>query len=99
MTEERPIPFHRPALGEAEIAAVAEGLRSGWLTTGPKAGELEQAFAAYVGARNAIAVNSGTAALHLAVVAAGLAPGEALLTSRSEEHTSELQSRLHLVCR
>jgi perosamine synthetase len=75
------VPFHRPPIGEAEIQAVAEVLRSGWITTGPKTAEFEAAFAAYVGARHAVAVSSGTAALHLSLLAAGLRPGEAILTS------------------
>jgi dTDP-4-amino-4,6-dideoxygalactose transaminase len=75
------IPFHRPSIGEAEIEAVVATLRSGWITTGPRAQEFETRFAAYVGAPHAVAVNSGTAALHLSYVAAGLSPGEAILTS------------------
>jgi dTDP-4-amino-4,6-dideoxygalactose transaminase len=76
-----PIPFHRPSIGEAEIRAVTEVLRSGWVTSGPKVRELEETFAAYAGVRNAIAVSSGTAALHLALVAAGIGPGDAILTT------------------
>ncbi len=77
----RSVPFHRPSIGEEEIRAVVETLRSGWITTGPRVKELEERFAAYVGARHAIAVNSGTAAVHLGLLAAGLGPGDAILTS------------------
>jgi len=81
MSTRPPIPFHRPAIGEREIEAVVETLRSGWITTGPRVKELEERFAEYVGARHAVAVNSGTAAIHLGLLAAGLGPGEAILTS------------------
>lgn len=70
------IPFHRPAIGEREIAAAVEVLRSGWLTTGSKAHELESAFADRIGVRHALAVNSATAALHLALEAWGIGPGD-----------------------
>jgi len=70
------IPFHRPSIGEEEIAAVTEVLRSGWLTMGPKTREFEQEFARYVGCKHAVAVNSCTAALHLALDAIGLGPGD-----------------------
>src|SRR5262249_23674433 len=61
------------------IASVVDTLRSGWLTTGPKAKRFEADFAAYVGAQHAIAVNSATAALHLAVDALGIGPGDEVL--------------------
>lgn len=64
------LPFHVPDIEEEEIRAVADTLRAGWLTTGPKVKRFEEEFAKYVGARHAIAVNSGTAALHLALDAA-----------------------------
>ncbi|MGA8073409.1 MAG: DegT/DnrJ/EryC1/StrS family aminotransferase [Candidatus Acidiferrales bacterium] len=70
------IPFHRASLGEEEIRAVEEVIRSGWLTTGPRTAAFEHAFADYVGARHAIAVCSGTAALHLALIAAGIRAGD-----------------------
>lgn len=81
MSRRPPIPFHRPAIGETEIRAVIDVLDSGWLTSGPRVQEFEKAFARYVGASHAVAVNSGTAALHLALVAAGIGPGDAVLTS------------------
>ena len=73
------IPFHRPSIGEGEIAAVAEVLRSGWLTMGPKTREFERAFAGYIGCKHAVAVNSCTAALHLALDAIGLRPGDEVI--------------------
>lgn len=73
------VPFLRPAIGEAEVGEVVDTLRSGWLTTGPKVARFEREFAEAVGARRAIAVNSCTAALHLAVEALGLRPGQAVL--------------------
>lgn len=75
------LPYGRQAISEADIAAVAEVLRSDWLTTGPKVGEFEEAFAAYVGAKFAVAFSSGTAALHGAAFAAGLAAGDEAVTT------------------
>ena len=66
------IPFARPDIGDREIAAVTKVLRSGWLTTGPEAKAFERELAAYVGVARAVAVNSGTAALHLALEAIGV---------------------------
>lgn len=74
------IPCFRPCIGEEEIAAVTDVLRSGWLTTGPKAREFEDAFAAYLGdGIHAVAVNSATAGLHLAVEACGIGPGDEVI--------------------
>ena len=73
--------FQPPAIGEEEIAAVAETLRSGWLTTGPRAAELEERFAEYAGAKHALAVASGTAALHLSALAVGVGPGDEVITT------------------
>src|SRR6266516_1957536 len=73
--------FQPPAIGEEEIAAVAETLRSGWLTTGPRTAELEARFAEYVGAKHCLAVASGTAALHLSLLALGVGPGDEVITS------------------
>src|SRR5690348_11483104 len=73
--------FQPPAIGDEEIEAVTETLRSGWLTTGPRTAELERRFAEYVGADHALAVSSGTAALHLALVALGIGPGDEVITS------------------
>jgi dTDP-4-amino-4,6-dideoxygalactose transaminase len=71
--------FQPPAVGEEEIEAVAETLRSGWLTSGPRAAELEERFAEYVGAGHAIALASGTAAMHLALVGLGVGPGDEVI--------------------
>ncbi|MDD5451000.1 MAG: UDP-4-amino-4,6-dideoxy-N-acetyl-beta-L-altrosamine transaminase [Desulfovibrionales bacterium] len=79
---ERPlIPYGRQSVDDDDIAAVVETLRSDWLTQGPRVREFEEAFAVYVGSRYAVAVNSGTAALHLACLAAGLGPGDEVITS------------------
>ena len=73
------VPFFRPQLGEAEIAEVVDTLRSGWLTTGPRVARFEAAFAEAVEARHALAVNSCTAAMHLALEALGLGADDAVL--------------------
>ena len=73
------IPFHKPAIGEDEIQSVVETLRSGWLTTGYKVKSFEEDFARYVGAKHAVAVNSGTAALHLALDAVGIKEGDEVI--------------------
>jgi perosamine synthetase len=71
-----PIPFHRPSITAAERAAVLDVLESGWLTTGERALAFEGAIAAAVGTRHAVAVNSATAALHLALEALGIGPDD-----------------------
>jgi dTDP-4-amino-4,6-dideoxygalactose transaminase len=73
--------FQPPAIGDEEIEAVAETLRSGWLTTGPRAAELERRMAEYLEAEHVLALASGTAALHLALVALGVGPGDEVITS------------------
>ena len=73
--------FQPPAIGDEEIAAVAETLRSGWLTTGPKAAELERRAAEALEVEHVLAVASGTAAMHLALVALGVGPGDEVITS------------------
>ncbi len=88
------LPFALPEIGEEEIAEVVETLRSGWVTTGPKARQFEQAFAAYLtqhagtpadgepqGELHAIAINSATAGLHLALEALGIGPGDEVITT------------------
>jgi len=70
------LPFHRPVIDEDDVAAVVAVLRSGWLTTGPETRRFEQAFAHAIGARHAIALSSGTAALHLALRVLGVQPGD-----------------------
>lgn len=74
-----PIPFSRPSIGDDEVAAAERVLRSGWLTTGPEAAAFEAEFGAAVGAPHAIAVNSATAGLHLALEALGVGPGDTVL--------------------
>jgi perosamine synthetase len=78
-TDTLSVPFFRPSIAEDEITEVVACLRSGWLTTGTRTKQFETDFAAAVGSRHAVAVNSCTAALHLAVEAMGLAPGQAVL--------------------
>lgn len=73
------IPFHRATLGEEEVQAVSEVIRSGWLTMGAKTLEFERQFASYIGAKYAIAVSSCTAGLHLALEAIGIAEGDEVL--------------------
>ena len=75
------LPYGRQSISERDIEAVAEVLRSDWLTTGPKVGEFEEVFAAAVGARFAVSFNSGTSALHGAAFAAGLVPGDEAVTT------------------
>ncbi len=70
------LPYGRQSIDEADIAAVVEVLRSAWLTTGPKVAEFERAFADCVGAKEAVAVSNGTAALHAAIFALGIGPGD-----------------------
>jgi dTDP-4-amino-4,6-dideoxygalactose transaminase len=80
-TPARSIPFYRPDVGEEEVAAVVETLRSGWLTVGPRTQRFEQDFAKTIGSAHAVAVSSCTAALHLALDALDLNPGDEVITS------------------
>jgi perosamine synthetase len=73
------LPFALPDITDTEIEAVIDTLRSGWLTTGPRTKEFERQFATYLGAGYAVAVNSGTAALHLALEAVGIGPGDEVI--------------------
>jgi dTDP-4-amino-4,6-dideoxygalactose transaminase len=73
------VPFFRPSITEAEIEEVVATLRSGWLTTGPRSKQFEADFARFVGAKHAVALNSCTAALHLALDAVGLRRGDLVL--------------------
>jgi dTDP-4-amino-4,6-dideoxygalactose transaminase len=75
------LPFGAPCLGEEEIAEVVDTLRSGWIGTGPKTTRFEQAFAEYVGAEHAVAVNSCTAGLFLSLAVSGVGPGDEVITS------------------
>ena len=73
------MPFHRPSIAEDDISEVVDTLRSGWLTTGPKVARFQREFAGAVNARHAIALNSGTAALHLALEAVGVTTGDEVI--------------------
>lgn len=75
------IPYGRQWIEEDDIAAVAETLRSDYLTTGPKVAEFERCVADYVGAKYAVAVSNGTAALHIACLAAGIGEGDEVITT------------------
>ncbi len=73
------LPYCLPLISEEEIGEVAETIRSAWLTTGPKLHRFEHDFAGYVGVRHAIAVSSCTAALHIALTALGVQPGDEVI--------------------
>ncbi len=75
------VPFAAPEIGPEETAEVIATLESGWLSTGPRVRRFEQAFAQYVGAQHAIALNSCTAGLHLSLLAAGVGPGDEVITT------------------
>ena len=75
------LPFALPFIGEEEIDGVIDVLRSGWLTTGPRARRFEEEFAAAIGGAATLALSSGTAALHLALVAGGVGPGHLVFTT------------------
>jgi len=75
------LPFHQPLIDAADEQAVLEVLRSGWLTTGPRTKAFEKAFAAYAGASHCVAVNSCTAALHLALEASGVGAADEVITT------------------
>jgi dTDP-4-amino-4,6-dideoxygalactose transaminase len=75
------IPFFRPSIDDLDVNAVAETLRSGWLTSGPNVRELEAELAAYCGAKYVNAVNSCTAAMHLCLAAWGIGPGDEVITT------------------
>ena len=75
------LPFSPPFIGDEEIAEVVDTLRSDWITTGPKVRRFEEEFAAFIGAPAALALNSGTAALHVALAALGIGPGDAVITT------------------
>jgi dTDP-4-amino-4,6-dideoxygalactose transaminase len=75
------LPFSRPTIRQAEIDEVVDSLRSGWITTGPKAERFEAAFAAYTGFPQALALSSATAGLHIGLIALGLQPGDEVITT------------------
>jgi dTDP-4-amino-4,6-dideoxygalactose transaminase len=85
------LPFHKPEITDDDVQSVVETLRSGWLTTGPKVKRFEEDFARYVGCKHAVAVNSGTAALHLALDAIGIKEGdEVILPTMTFAATAEV---------
>jgi dTDP-4-amino-4,6-dideoxygalactose transaminase len=73
------LPYALPSIGEEEIAEVVDSLRSGWVTTGPKVKRFESDFTEYVGSKHAIAVNSCTAGLHIALTSLGVGPGDEVI--------------------
>ncbi|MFC1461828.1 aminotransferase class I/II-fold pyridoxal phosphate-dependent enzyme, partial [Verrucomicrobiota bacterium] len=75
------LPFSRPSFSEDDIQAVADVLRSGWITTGPHAEKFEEQFSAYVEAKGSVALTSATAGMHLALKALGIGPGDEVITS------------------
>jgi len=75
------IPFHLPSIGDEEVQEVEATLRSGWLTTGPRTSQFEKDFAAYVDSAHALAVNSCTAGLHVALAALGIGKGDEVITT------------------
>jgi dTDP-4-amino-4,6-dideoxygalactose transaminase len=76
-----PVPFSPPAIGAEEIAEVIATLESGWLSTGPRVRQFEAAFASYARAPHAVALNSCTAGLHLALLVSGIGPGDEVITT------------------
>jgi dTDP-4-amino-4,6-dideoxygalactose transaminase len=75
------LPFSPPFIGDEEIKEVIDTLREGWITTGPRVKRFEEEFAAFVRSRSALALNSGTAALHVALATLGIGPGDAVITT------------------
>src|SRR5690349_2841195 len=75
------IPFNKPTIGDDEIEEVVTTLRSGWLTTGPKTAQFEREFQDYVHAPYALAVNSATSAMHLALAALEIGAGDEVITT------------------
>jgi dTDP-4-amino-4,6-dideoxygalactose transaminase len=75
------VAFARPAIADGEIAEVLSALESGWLTTGPRVRRFEDAFCEWTGAAHAVALNSCTAGLHLSLLAAGIGPGDEVITT------------------
>ena len=75
------LPFAKPSIGDEEIAEVADSLRSGWITTGPKTERFTEEFRAYVGGRFAAAISSATAGLHVSLLAHGIGPGDEVITT------------------
>ena len=83
------VPVAKPLIGDEEIENVVEVLKSGMIAQGPKVAEFEQKFADWVGAEYGIAVNSGTAALHTALLACGIGEGDEVITTPFTLYTQE----------
>ena len=81
MARETYLDYNRPAMGVEEAEAVAEAVRSLWITRGPRVGAFEEALSAYLGGARVVALNSCTAALHLALIASGVGPGDEVITT------------------
>jgi dTDP-4-amino-4,6-dideoxygalactose transaminase len=75
------VPYHRPSIGDEEINEVVRTLKSGWLTTGPRTAQFEQEFSVYAGVPHALAVNSCTSGLHLALAGLNIGPGMEVITT------------------
>ena len=86
------LPFAPPLVGEEEVAEVVETLRSGWLTTGPKTQKFEEEFRGFVGAPAALALNSATSAMHVALAALGVGEGDAVVST-----TMTFASSIHVI--
>ncbi|MCK4776159.1 MAG: DegT/DnrJ/EryC1/StrS aminotransferase family protein, partial [Candidatus Krumholzibacteria bacterium] len=78
---DEPLPFFKAALSERDIESVAETLRSGWLTVGPRTEQFERALADFLGVENVVAVSSCSEAMFLALTALGVGPGDEVITS------------------
>ena len=94
----RNVPFSPPDMSEAEIEQVAEALRSGWITTGPKTKEFERQIAAYMGTKKAVCLNSATAALEMALRLAGVGPEDEVIVP-AYTYTASASVTQHVGCR
>src|SRR5579864_5940052 len=86
------LPFSPPMIAEEDIAEVVQTLREGWITTGPRAARFETEFASYVGAPGALALNSATSALHVALAVLGIGEGDAVIST-----TMTFTSSIHVI--
>ena len=94
----RNIPFSPPDMSEAEIEQVAEALRSGWITTGPKTKEFERQIAAYVGTNRAVCLNSATAAMEMALRLIGVGPEDEVIVP-AYTYTASASVTQHVGCK
>ena len=93
-TKLRNVPFSPPDMSEAEIEQVAEALRSGWITTGPKTKEFERQIAAYVGVNKAVCLNSATAAMEMALRLVGVGPDDEVIVP-AYTYTASASAAIH----